>query len=83
VRPIEYKILKKIGKDGISFDGIEEIVDSTSRQEMKKSYPDDCHFQSNRYFTKVITDSLLRSKLVRLEGNKYVKNEPATAKKEE
>ncbi len=81
MRPIEIKVLKKIGKEGLSLEGIEEIVDSTSRQEMKKSFPDDCHFQSNRYFAKVIADSLVRSRRVVVANGKYKK--PEIEKKEE
>lgn len=73
MRPIEYKVLKKIGKDGISLQGIEEIVDATNRREMKKSFPDDCHFQTTKYFAKVIANSLVRSRLVKVHGNKFVK----------
>lgn len=76
MRPIEHKVLKKIDKKGLSFEGIEEIIDGTSRQEMKKSFPDDCHFQSNRYFAKTVADSLIRSGKVRYENGKYVKVEP-------
>ena len=71
MRPIEYKILKKLEKNGLTFDGIEEIIDGTSRQELKKSFPDDCHFQSSRYFAKMVIDTLLRSRLIKREGNRY------------
>jgi len=83
MRPIEHKILKKIGKEGITLDGIEEIIDSTSRQEMKKSFPDDCHFQSNRYFAKIIVDSLVRAKRITVDGSKYIKIEPQKAESKE
>ncbi|MBW6516556.1 MAG: hypothetical protein K0B81_08110 [Candidatus Cloacimonetes bacterium] len=72
MRPIEYKILKMLEKESLSFDGIEEIIDSTSRQELKKSFPDECHFQTSRFFAKTVIDSLLRSNLVKKEGNKYI-----------
>ena len=71
MRPIERKIYNKITKDGISFDEIWEIVDRTSTQELKKSYPDDCHFHNDKYFAKQIADTLQRRKLVRKEGNKF------------
>lgn len=71
MRPIEQKILKKLEKDGLSFDGVEEIIDGTSRQELKKSFPDDCHFQTSRYFARVVIDSLQRRNLIKKEGNKY------------
>jgi hypothetical protein len=81
MRPIERKILQKISDKGITFDGVLEILDKTPRPEMKKSFPDDCHFQSDKYFAKVILDSLLRSRLIKMEGGKYMKVEEK--KKEE
>ncbi len=72
MRPIEYKILKKLEKGSLTFEGIEEIVDGTSRQELKKSFPDDCHFQTSKYFARIIIESLLRSNFVRKEGNRYI-----------
>ena len=72
MRPIEYKILKMLEQESLSFDRIEEIIDSTSRQELKKSFPDECHFQSSRFFAKTVMDSLLRSNLVKKEGNKFI-----------
>jgi hypothetical protein len=71
MRPIENKILRKITENGVSFDEILEWVDATPTQEMKKSFPDDCHFQSAKYFTKVILDSLIRQKLITRDGDKY------------
>ncbi len=81
MRPIERKILKKITDKGMSFEDVLEILDRTSRTEMKKSFPDDCHFQSDKYFAKIIIDSLLRYHLIKKEGNKYMKME--VKKKEE
>ena len=75
MRPIERKILNKISDKGMSRDDILEILDRTSKQEMKKSFPDDCHFQTDKYFAKVIMDALLRSGLVKLENNKLFKKE--------
>ena len=75
MRPIERKIFSKISDKGLSRDDILEILDRTSKQEMKKSFPDDCHFQTDKYFAKVIMDSLLRSGLVRFENNKLYKKE--------
>ena len=80
MRPIESKVLKAFGKEAISFEQIEEIIDTTSRQELKKSFPDDCHFQTSKYFTKVVIESLLRRKLITKEGNKYLKPEKQTDK---
>ena len=59
-------------KESLSFDRIEEIIDGTSRQELKKSFPDECHFQTSRFFAKTVTDSLLRTNLVKKEGNRFV-----------
>lgn len=81
MRPIEKKVYSKITDKGISFDDIMEIVDSTPVSEKKKSYPDDCLFQSERYFAKNIVDSLLRNKLIKQEGSRYFKIEKP--KKEE
>ncbi|HHE38155.1 MAG TPA: hypothetical protein ENL20_06250 [Candidatus Cloacimonetes bacterium] len=75
MRPIERKVLQKVTDKGISFDDVLEIVDHTSTQEMKKSFPDDCLFQSDKYFAKVILNSLLRLNLIRKDGNKYFKFE--------
>lgn len=73
MRPIERKIIQKLGKSSFSLEAIEEIIDSTSRQEMKKSFPDECHFQSVKYFTKLVANSLLRYKLIERDGNKFKK----------
>ena len=75
MRPIERKIYQKITDKGVSFDDVLEIIDSTSKQEMKKSFQDDCLFQTDKYFAKIILDSLLRYKLIRKDGNKYFKIE--------
>ena len=80
MRPIERKVYAKIKEKGISMDDVLEVIDSTSTQEMKKSFQDDCLFQSDKYFAKTIINSLLRSRLIKQEGNKYFKNE---RKKEE
>ena len=72
MRPIEKKVLDKIGENGLTLDDIWEIVDSTPPSELKKSYPDDCHFQSGKYFAKNIMDNLVRSKKVIKEGNKII-----------
>ncbi|MDP8202311.1 MAG: hypothetical protein P9M11_09280 [Candidatus Tenebribacter burtonii] len=75
MRPIEKKVLNKIKEKGITMDDVLEILDSTSKHEMNKSFQDDCLFQSDKYFAKNIINSLLRSKLIKQEGNKYLKNE--------
>jgi hypothetical protein len=75
MRPIEKKVFSKIKEKGITMDDVLEIIDSTSTQEMKKSFQDDCLFQSDKYFAKNIITSLLRSRLIKQDGNKYFKNE--------
>ena len=75
MRPIERKILSRITDKGITFDDVLEVIDRTSTTEMKKSFQDDCLFQSDKYFTKIILDSLLRYKLICKEGNKFFKVE--------
>ncbi len=71
MRPIEQKILHKINDKSASYDDILEWIDAISTQEMKKSFPDDCHFQSAKYFAKIIVDNLLRNKLIVREGNRF------------
>ena len=80
MRPIDKKVLNKIKEKGITMDDVWEIIDSTSKQEMKNSFQDDCLFQSDKYFAKNIINSLLRNRLIRKEGNKFFKFEQ---KKEE
>ena len=75
MRPIERKILSRITDKGITFDDVLEVIDRTSTTEMKKSFQDDCLFQSDKYFTKIILNSLLRYKLIRKDGNKFFKVE--------
>ena len=71
MRPIERKILSRITDKGITFDDVLEVIDRTSTTEMKKSFQDDCLFQSDKYFAKIILNSLLRYKLIRKDGNKF------------
>lgn len=75
MRPIERKILSRITDKGITFDDVLEVIDRTSTTEMKKSFQDDCLFQSDKYFAKIILNSLLRYKLIRKDGNKFLKVE--------
>lgn len=82
MRPIERKILQKITDKAITFDNVLEAIDRTSTTEMKKSFPDDCLFQSDKYFTKIILDALIKYKLIRRDGNKYFKIEKKEEKKE-
>jgi len=73
MRPIERKILGKIGEGGITLEGVEELLDRIDRSEKKKSFPDESHFQSDRYFAGIILQSLLRQGQVRREGNRYLR----------
>lgn len=75
MRPIDRKVFSKIKEKGITMDDVLEIIDSTSKQEMKKSFQDDCLFQSDKYFAKNIINSLLRSRLIKREGNRFFKIE--------
>jgi hypothetical protein len=81
MRPIDRKVLQKIDDDGITFDGVMEIIDRMSRSDLKRSYEDDCLFQSEKYFAKNVIDMLLRYRLIKKDGNKYFKIEKK--KKEE
>ena len=83
MRPIERKVYGKIKEKGITMDDVLEIIDSSSKQEMKKSFQDDCLFQSDKYFAKTIINSLLRSRLIKQEGNKFFKNEKKENKEKE
>lgn len=74
MRPIERKVLKKINEKDLTLEKIEEIIYNTPKTEMKKSYPDDSHFQSDKYFAKLIVKSLLRYGYIIKEGNFYKKN---------
>ena len=75
MRDIDRKVLKKIGDDGITFDGVLEIIDRMSKTELKKSFEDDCLFQTDKYFAKNVINMLLRYKLIKKEGNKFIKIE--------
>jgi hypothetical protein len=75
MKPIERKVFQKITDKGITFDDVLEIVDRTSTQEKKKSFEDDCLFQTDKYFAKLIIDSLLRYRIIRKDGNRFFKIE--------
>lgn len=75
MRPIERKVLSNITEKGIKMDDVLEIIDRTPTTEMKKSFQDDCLFQTDKYFAKLILNTLLRSRLIKQEGNRYFKNE--------
>ena len=81
MRDIDRKVLKKIGENGITFDGVLEIIDRMSKSELKKSFEDDCLFQTDKYFAKNVIDMLLRYRIIKKEGNKFLKVEKK--KKEE
>ncbi|HPR16736.1 MAG TPA: hypothetical protein PLD62_00660 [Candidatus Cloacimonadota bacterium] len=80
MRDIDRKVFQKIGENGITLYEVMEIVDRMSQSELKKSYEDDCLFQSEKYFANNVIDALLRYRLIHQEGNKYFKVEK---KKEE
>ena len=70
MRPLTRKIFAKIDSEkGIHFDKILEILDKTPRSEFKKSFSDDCLFQSDKYFANEIIKELLRYGLVIKEGS--------------
>jgi len=76
MRPVERKFLKTITEKGITRDDVLEFLDKIQPQELKKSFPDDCLFQTDKYFAKVILEDLLRYKMIRSEGSRYFKIEP-------
>lgn len=73
MRALERKVYGKISEKGVTLDQVEEMLDRIDRAEKKKSYPDESHFQSDRYFAKLIVDSLLRRRLLRREGNRFLR----------
>ena len=73
MRPIERKVFQRITDKGISFDDVLEFLDGTSQHEMNKSFPDDCLFQTDKYFAKNILNDLQKYYLIKKEGNKYFK----------
>ncbi len=81
MRSIERKVYSRLKEKGISMDDVLEIIDSTSTREMKKSFQDDCLFQSDKYFAKIIINSLLRNKLIKQDGNRFFRNEKKKLKK--
>ncbi|MCF7912542.1 MAG: hypothetical protein K9M99_08445 [Candidatus Cloacimonetes bacterium] len=80
MRPIARKLYSKIDDKGMSKDQVREFFDRMSPAERKQSFPDDCLFQSEKYFAETVMKELLQSRLVKIEDNKYFKNEK---KKEE
>jgi len=81
MRPIARKLYKKIDDKGMSKDQVLEFFDRMSPAERKQSFPDDCLFQSEKYFAETVLKELLRARILKMEDNKYFKNEKK--KKEE
>jgi len=73
MRPLERTIFKKLPEENITLDTVLELLDKITRSEMKKSFPDDCHFQSDKYFAKQIMQALVRYRLLKRDGSKYSK----------
>ncbi|MCF7918884.1 MAG: hypothetical protein K9N06_03100 [Candidatus Cloacimonetes bacterium] len=80
MRPIARKLYSKIDDKGMSKDQILEFFDRVSPAEKKQSFPDDCLFQSDRYFAETVLKEMLRARVLKQEGDRYFKNEK---KKEE
>lgn len=78
MRPIERKLLASIGDKGMSFDQVLEFMDKITPHERKQSFPDDCLFQSDRYFAKTLLDGLVRRGLLVQEGPHYQKPKKET-----
>jgi hypothetical protein len=75
MRPIERKFYQKINEKGFTRDDVLEFLDRLPPEELKKSFPDDCLFQTDKYFAKIIIESLIRNRLIRKDGNRFVKLE--------
>ncbi len=73
MRTLEKKVFQKLKKEGISKDNVLEILDRISREEMKKSYPDECHFQKHSYFADLILKALVRYQLIKKTGHTWEK----------
>ena len=80
MRPIARKLLSKIDDKGMSKDQVLQFFDLMSPSERKKSFPDDCLFQSDKYFAETVLKELIRAHVIKVEDKKYFKNEK---KKEE
>lgn len=75
MKPLSRKILNNIKEKGITRDDVLEILDKTDPKEIKKNFQDDCLFQSDKYFAKIILGELLRYRLIKQDGNVYYKVE--------
>ena len=74
MRPIAGKLYSKIDDKGMTKDQVLEFFDRMSPAEKKKSFPDDCLFQSDRYFAETILKEMLQARVIRQEDGKYFKN---------
>jgi len=83
MRPLERKLLQKISDKGITFDDVLELLDRTGKHEMNKNFQDDCLFQTNKYFAKLMLDELLKNKIIRKDGHKFYKIEKQKEKSAE
>ncbi len=82
MRPISRKVYSKITEKGITREDVLEILDRVNPQEIKKSFQDDCLFQSDKYFAKIILEELQRYRLIKREGNVYLKVEKEKGKRD-
>jgi len=82
MRPIARKLLSKIDDKGMSKYQVLEFFDRMSPAERKQSFPDDCLFQSDKYFAETVLKELLQTRVIKLEDNKYFKNEKKKEKKQ-
>ena len=83
MRPLERKLLQKISDKGITFDDVLELLDRTGKHEMNKNFQDDCLFQTNKYFAKLMLDEMLKNKIIRKDGHKFYKIEKQKEKSAE
>jgi len=83
LRPIEKKVYDKINENGMLFEQIWEIVDNTDRQELKKSFPDELHFQTSKLFAKIIEEGLIRSGKIRKDNNRLFRKDLDQKKEKE
>jgi hypothetical protein len=75
MRPIARKLYSKIDDKGMSKDQVLEFFDRMSPAERKKSFPDACLFQSDRYFAETVLKEMIRAHLIKKDGNRYCKSE--------
>lgn len=75
MRLVSRKLFGKISDKGMSKDDVLEFFDRLSPTERKKSFPDDCLFQKDRYFAEKVLGELVRSGLIIKKQGRYFKNE--------